>query len=440
MYRKLSGILFPVACLALVISLQWGTTKQGQLGKMKIEAENQYQRSFHDFVYQVGQLDDLLGKSEAIDGKSMLFQRSNAVQLARLSSEAQNAYHQLPVSLLPDTNADDFFTAVYQFAHQLATAEGTQRTWTTADQRKLHDLHQAAATFTKRMQHLQQVAIRSRLKWTDAEIAYAQDGKIRTANTLYDGFHQLNTALIATRSAIAGPHVLNQIATSFSGPRWTQAQIKKRAQDLLGTGESLSNIRIQTLSNKSTYPRYMIHARSEDGSKISASFTQQGGHLLWFKRTRVVGKQKLQEGEVVDSVVDQLAEMGFKSVTLLTQDRYDGVLTLQFASRNGDVTLYPHRFVVQAGLDRGDLLGIQVSNTYYNSTLERTWKPKLSVNQAKSHVVRGFVVQKIDKATMLNQQGEEVLAYVFSGQKNQHQFTVYVDANTGQELHIDTEM
>lgn len=440
MFRKLSAILFPVACLGLVFSLQWGTTKHNQMSKMKIEAENQYQRAFHDFVYQVGQLDDLLGKSEAIDGKSMLFQRSNAVQLARLSSEAQNAYHQLPVSLLPETNADDFFTAVYQFAHQLATSEGTKRKWNPTDQQKLKALHQTAATIATRMQQLQQVAIKSRLQWTDAESAFAQDGKVRTANRLYDGFHQLNTALVPTRNSFTGPRVLGQPTGIAEGAKWTKAQIMTRAKAMLGSSEDIHHIRIQTLTNQVTFPRYTIHASADDGSKLTASYAQQGGRLLWFRRDRVVGKQVFTKEEAIEAAIDQLEDMSFSSLVPITHDRYDGILTLLLAVKKGDVIHYPHRIAVQVGLDRGDIMGIQVDAAYYTHARDVLPTPKLTVAEAKTHLASGFVVYQVSKVTLLNKQGVEVLGYAFKGQKNKHRYTVFLDANTGEELHIDTEM
>jgi spore germination protein len=440
MYRKMSGILLPVACLALVLSLYWGTTKQSQMGKMKIEAENQYQRSFHDFVYQVNQLDDLLEKSEAVDGKSMLFQRSNAIQLVRCSSEAQNAYHQLPVSLMPDTNADDFFSAIYQFAHQLATAEGTQRSWQPADQQKLQALHQAAATMATRMQKLQQIVLVSQLKWTDAESAFAHDGKVQVSNSLYDGFHQLNTALVATRSAISGPRVFAHPSTPLQGPVWTIAQIRERAKHMLGPDEIIRNIRIQTLSKNATIPRYTVHATTADGSKLIASYAQQGGRLLWLKRDRKIGKATLTVDEGIDAALEQLAGMGFRSLVPIAKDRYDGIVTLQLAVEKGEIVHYPHRIAVQVGLDRGDIIGVQVNDNYYASDKDISLKAELTIAAAKTHLANGFVVTQVSKVTLLDEKGDEVLAYAFAGNKNQHHYTVFLDANTGQELHVDKEM
>jgi spore germination protein len=440
MYRKWTAILFPVSCLALLFSLQWGTTKQSQMGKMKIEAENQYQRAFHDFVYQVGRIDDLLGKSEAIDGKSMVFQRSNAVQLVRLTSEAQNNLHQLPVSLMPDTNADDFFTAVYQFAHQMATADRADRKWQPSDQKHLQTLHSAAAAINQRMQHLQQVVLTSHLKWTDAETAFAHDGKIRTANRLYDGFHQLNTALVPTRASFTGPRVLAHQTSSLRGPIWTKAHMKQHAKSMLGPDETVQNIHIQTLAHPTTLPRYTIHATTEDGSRVTAIYAQQGGHLLWLRRERVVGKEAFTEDDAVEAARDQLAGMGFSGLVPLAQDRYDGTLTLLFAVKKGDVVHYPHRLTVQVGLDRGDVLGVQVSDNYYADDKDIVLKSKLSEMQAKSHLSPGFSVTRTTKVTLLNEDGVEVLGYAFEGQKNQHRYTIILDANTGQELHVDTEM
>lgn len=440
MYRKWSAILFPVACLALVFSLQWGTNKQHQMGKMKVEAENQYQRSFHDFVYQVGKLDDLLGRSEAIDGKSMLFQRSNAVQLARLSSEAQNNYHQLPVSLLPDTHADDFFTAVYQFAHQLATSEASNRSWTADNQQTLHKLHLASAAIAKRMHHLQQVAIASHLKWTDAESAYAQDGKIRTANTLYANFHQLNTILGASRTGISGPQLMGQQATPFIGPTKTKQQIRQIALTTLNFGSPLQNIRMQTSPKSAPFARYTLQAKTKDGVPVSASFSKQGGHLLWMKQERVVGKAAFSEQEAVDAAVEQLNDLGFASLIPISEDRYDGVVTVLLALKKGDVIHYPHRVVVQVGLDQGDLLGVQVSQSYYAAVKDIPLNAKLTVQQAKLHLAPGFNIRQVSKVTLLNEQGKEVLGYAFYGQKNKHNYTVFLDANTGEELHIDTQM
>ncbi|WP_338130385.1 hypothetical protein [Cohnella ginsengisoli] len=115
MYKRLSAVMFPLCALLFAGAVFWGYQEHQEKNAVLIKAENQYQRAFHDLTNHMGSLQDQLGKTLAVNSASYRMQRKGLVNVWRLTSQAQNEVNQLPLTLLPFNQAENFFDPHLRF-------------------------------------------------------------------------------------------------------------------------------------------------------------------------------------------------------------------------------------------------------------------------------------------------------------------------------------
>lgn len=83
-----------------------------------INAENNYQRAFHDLTYQMDLLHDKIGSTLAMNSS-----RSLSPALAdvwRITSDARGQVGQLPLTLLPFNKTEQFLSNIGDFSYKTA--------------------------------------------------------------------------------------------------------------------------------------------------------------------------------------------------------------------------------------------------------------------------------------------------------------------------------
>src|SRR5699024_8786278 len=84
----------------------WGYQENQEKNAVHIQAQNTYQRSFHELSYHMDMLHDKIGTSLAMDSRDSL--SPQLVEIWRLSSQALSNVGQLPLSLVPFDKTEEF--------------------------------------------------------------------------------------------------------------------------------------------------------------------------------------------------------------------------------------------------------------------------------------------------------------------------------------------
>src|SRR5690348_9538000 len=92
-------VIIGVLALALTGTAFWGYNERQEKNDIKIQAENNYQRSFHELTYRIDTLHDKIGATLAMNSRDSL--SPQLAEIWRLSSEAHTDVGQLPLALLP---------------------------------------------------------------------------------------------------------------------------------------------------------------------------------------------------------------------------------------------------------------------------------------------------------------------------------------------------
>jgi len=113
-----------------------------------------------------------------------------------------------------------------------------------------------------------------------------------------------------------------------------------------------------------------------------------------------------------------------------------GIVTINYAYFQNNVTVYPDLIKLKVALDNGEILGIETTG-YLNSHTDRVLKsPKVSIEEAKENLNQNIEIQSEGLAIIPTEWKTELLCWEFKGKIDDTDFLVYINAETGREEDI----
>src|SRR5690625_4782443 len=110
-----------VLVLGLFATSLWGYQEHREKNEILIQAENTYQRAFHELTYHLDLLHEQIGVALAVSSKERL--SPQLVEIWRLTSEALANVGQLPLTLLPFNKTESFLSDIGEFTYSTAVRD-----------------------------------------------------------------------------------------------------------------------------------------------------------------------------------------------------------------------------------------------------------------------------------------------------------------------------
>ena len=439
MYKRLSAILFPVATVLLIGALVWGYQENKEKNAILINAENQYQRAFHDLSYHMDRLHAELGNTLAVSSTSQGMHRKGLMNVWRITSEAQNEINQLPLGLLPFNKTEEFLSRISNFAYKTGVRDLTKEPLSENEVKTLKTLYANSGEITKDLQSVQNKVIASGLRWMDVETALVSNNT--QDNSIIDGFRTVDKKVEAYPELDWGPSVSSiydrRSVKQLAGMPVSAEDVKRKA---LKFSDSDGNARVRVTQNgKGTdWSSYTVHVNQNRGHKISMDFTEKGGQLIAYTKERNVGAKKVSVQDAIDKAQDFLARKGYTDMTAVSADQYDNMANFSFVREEDGVLIYPEKITVRSAMDNGEVLGFQASDFVYEHQIKREIpQPKLKLAQAKKTLNPEYKILYNRKALIKHDRNEDVLCYEFGGRINGSQYRIYINADTGLEETVE---
>jgi spore germination protein len=441
MYKRLSAIMFPLTALLLVGALVWGYQENQEKNSILIKAENQYQRAFHDLSFHVERLHGELGNTLAVNSSSNGMHRKGLVNVWRLTSEAQNEINQLPLTLLPFSETEEFLSKIANFSYKAAVRDFTKKPLTEAELGNLKALYKNSGEISKDLQDVQQKVIGNKLRWMDVESALATEDKAED-NTIIDGFKTVDKRVAAYPELDWGPSVASiydkRSVKKLGGKPVTAEEIKAKAVEFADIGGN-EKVDVRENGKGTEWASFTAMVSSPDHQQpISMDFTREGGLLISYNDNREVGPAKVSMKQAVAKAGEFLKQKGYPGMTAVSADRYDNLGNLTFVSSQNGVLIYPEKMTVRVALDTGDPTGFQASDFVKEHQEKREIpKPGLSLAEARKHLNPEFKELYHRLAWIENEDAVELLTYEFGGKINGSQYRIYLNAADGNEEAVE---
>jgi spore germination protein len=434
------GILIAVLSVGVAGTALWGYQEHREKNAVLINAENSYQRAFHDLTYQVDLLHDKIGTTLAMNSRQSL--SPTLAEVWRITSEAHSDVGQLPLTLLPFNKTEEFLAKIGDFSYQTAVRDLDKEPLNDEEYATLKSLYGQAAEIQDELRNVQHMAMKNNLRWMDVELALAS-GKEPADNTIIDGFRTVENTVEGYNEVDLGPAFVNlkvkdNTFNELEGENISKEEAIKKAKNYMDLGKD-TEIKVTESGKGSDYVFYSISMENKKTGQLSnMDITKKGGHPIWFVLSRDVKEQKISLNEASKKATQFLLDNKFKDIELIESTQYDNIGVFTIIKSLDGVRIYPKSVKVKVALDNGQILGFS-NDDYLKAVRSDTEiaKPTITLDEARAKINPQVKVMEDRLAVIMNDLGKAVLCYEFMGTLDQDTYRVFINADSGMEEDVE---
>lgn len=183
--RILAVAAVAVLTIGVVGTGYWGYQEHQDKNSILIKAENTYQRAFHDLNNNIGNLEDELGKSIAMNSRRML--APCMANIWRLTYSAQSNIGQLPLMMSSFSKTESFLANIANFTFDIGMRDLENEPLSDQEWNQLKSLHGESKKIQGELRKVQTKVLNQNLRWMDVEMAIASEDADMD-KTIVDGF------------------------------------------------------------------------------------------------------------------------------------------------------------------------------------------------------------------------------------------------------------
>ncbi|WP_210365543.1 germination protein YpeB [Bacillus sp. REN3] len=433
------GILIAVLVIGIAGTAYWGYQEHREKTAVLINAENNYQRAFHDLTYQIDLLNDKIGTSLAMNSRKSL--SPQLAEVWKITSQAHNDVGQLPLTLLPFNKTEEFLANIGNFTYKTAIRDLDKEPLTDKEYATLKSLYKQSGEIQQDLRQVQHMVLKNNLRWMDVELALATE-KGKTDNTIIDGFKTVEKTVEGYSETEFGPAQINLQKRDENFKKLTgrkispeeAVKIAKKYAPLRGTAE----VKVTENGKGSDFGFYSVSILDKQAKQeASMDITKKGGYPIWFILARDVNKQAISLNEASNKAIAFLKENDFRDLSLFESSQYDNIGVFTFIGNQDGVRIFPDAIKMKVALDNGKVIGFSAED-YLKSHKSRVIpKPSITAEEARAKINPKLKIMDESKAVILNDLNAEVLCYEFLGVLGDDTFRVFINAEDGTEEKVE---
>ena len=435
----LRGIFIAILSIGVAGTAYWGYQEHKEKNAILLNAENNYQRAFHDLAYQIDLLHDEIGATLAMNSRQSL--SPALAEVWRITSEAHNDVGQLPLALLPFNKTEEFLANIGEFSYRTAIRDLGKEPLTEQEYKTLQSLYSNAADIQEELRKVQSLVIKNNLRWMDVELALATEEK-QMDNTIIDGFKTVEKNVEAYSEADFGPTFtsMEQKDKDFKyleGKMINEQEAEEIAKKFLGIKEPVE-ISVTSGGDGSDYGFYSLTINDKE-NKLEANMdlTKKGGYPVWFIQNRDVKEQNISLNEASTKAAKFLKEHKFEHQELFETAQYDNVGVFTFVANENGVRIYPEAIKMKVALDEGGIIGFSARDFLMSHFKRKIPEPVISVEEAREKINPNVTIMEEREAIIVNDLNEEVLCYEFLGTINNDTYRIFINTENGYEEKVE---
>jgi len=430
------NILIGVLTVLVIGTGVWAYQEHQEKNAILINAENNYQRAFHDLTYNIDLLHDKIGTTLAMNSRTSL--SPELAEVWRLTSVAHSQVGQLPLTLIPFNKTEEFLSKIGDFSYKTAIRDLEKEPLTEDEYNLLQSLYEQSAEIQNELREVQYLALKNNLRWMDVELALAS-GKESADNTIIDGFKTVEKTVEGYSETDTG--------TIFTSMEKKEANYNDLPGEEISKEEALNiakkytkvtssnKTKVESNGKGSDYEFYSVSILHDDG-EVNMDITKKGGYPIWLINDREVKGANISLNEASIKASQFLKERNFKNMELFESAQYDHIGVFTFVTNLNHVRIYPEAIKIKVALDDGSIIGFTAEEYLGTKKIREIPKPKITEEEARKNINSKVKVMESRLAVINNRSKEEVLTYEFLGVLNNDTYRIYINAETGNEEQV----
>ncbi|MFD1850505.1 germination protein YpeB [Oceanobacillus bengalensis] len=430
-------ILIALLSVGVAGTAFWGYQEHQEKNAILVQAENTYQRSFHELTYHMDLLHDEIGTALAMNSDHRL--SPQMVEIWRLTSEAQSNVGQLPLGLLPFNKTEEFLSNIGDFTYRTAVRNLDDDPLTDEETKTLKQLYEQSADIENELRKVQHLALENNLRWMDVQLALANEDE-QVDNTIIDGLKTVEKTVEGFKetnvdSSVIGTSAKQHQYQFLNGKKISEQEALEISKDIFGIRDT-ADITIAQTGEGADVPLYSA-SYDANGKHGYIDLSQQGGKPLSMLINRDVGEKELSLNDGLKKAETYMKELGFEDMELFQSGQYGNTGAYTFLYNQDGVRVYSDEIEVKVALDNGEVLGLTALNYYMNHKERELPEPTVSSEEAKEVVNPNVKIQEEYLAVIDNDLGEEILVHEFLGVYGDDTYRIFINATSGIEEKVE---
>ena len=436
--RLKKGHMLSVICVLGIIVIGLGVILYNQQREYRQASENSYNMAFYELVGYVQNVETYLAKS--LISKTPEHGAETLTNVWREANLAQSYLSRLPIESQELENTEKFLNQVSDYSYSLSRKNIYNESLSQDDLNNLKDLHNYSQELENTLNQLSEDLNSGRFKWDEltdkGTIAFAQQVdniSKESFSNLEENFHEYSGLIY---DGAFSEHLTNQEKRGLTGEDVSEEQAKARIEEVIGN-DNIKEITNLGLSENATIPVYDFSVTKNNDETISMSIARKGAHIVYMNANRDVTAEAISQENANKIGKDYLATLGIPNMKETYYLKQEGIVTINYASVQNDVVMYPDLIKVKVALDNGEIMGLETSGYLNNHVADRDLsKVAITKEEAKKNLNQDLQIESEGLAVIPTEWQSEILCYEFKGKVEEQEFLVYINAESGREEDI----
>lgn len=437
MKQKQRYFLLAAVIAIVLLGLIWGgwflQQEQARGRQLGYAAENQYQRNFWELSSSVETLNTQLAQLLVTTS-----QEQTLLGLSGLWREVYSAINYLgglPVAMHELENTDLLLSDVAEYSYYLLRKNVLQQQpLSEKDWQQLEDFYRRSKVVREELALLETRILSEDLRLSDLHQADEENAILATFRSIENQIHAFPELELdeGVRKIEPEPRVI-------AGEQITSVEAVTQADSFLNAlGLTHDSGTVEFVSDKGKLPIYGIgyYGDAEDEA-IYVEVSQKGGQILQFYQYRPIADAQYTQEDAWEQAQKLLRDLGFPTMALVESTVYDRIADLTIVPKIDGIYIYSDMIKMQIALDDNSLLNYD-QTSYATRHYERQLpNPILSKENILQDMNPNFQVEDIHMALITDEYSvNELLTYEVIGTVVDEQFSIFVNAMTGEEIRI----
>ncbi|WEG18325.1 germination protein YpeB [Alkalihalophilus pseudofirmus] len=437
------NIIIGLLAVAVIALGYWGFQEQEQKQVLSINAENNYQRAFHDLTFHLDQIEDELGATLAMNTRRQL--TPALAEVWRITSLAQAELGQLPLNSLQLGKTEEFLYKIGKFSYQTSIRDLDKEPLTDKEYETLNKLYDYSHEIREEMRESQAYVLKNGQRWLDIDKELqAATTEEPSRNLVVNNFEIMNKNVegyseVEWGAGLTSIEDLNgELKRALSGKKKVS---KEEAQDIarkyLDLGDRAA-VHVADTGKGLEYPAYSLVIDDPDHeTNYYMDMSVEGGHPIWFLQERQISDQNISLNDASNKAQRFLNENGMENMQLIDSKQYDSIGMFEFVYLDNNVRVYTDAVMTEVALDDGSIISYEAKDYLINHKERDIKEPKLTLEEAETSVNPNVSVMEDHLAIIENDLGDEVLCYEFIGTIKDDTYRIFINADDGEEEKVD---
>lgn len=419
-YLNVKLLIGALTALCLMLAaLCWRQNERAEAAALQLNALR-----YKSFYETLDLMDNLQLNLEKLNITSSRVQEQALLSdIARQADTAQESLSSLPVSQQNLNGALKFVNQLSDYSRVLSKGISSGRPLSQDDQFNLLNLAQRCQKLGDALREIEPRLLSGALNFQDLSEPslnrdWEKEESVDYPTLIYDG--PFSDGLD------------NRSFLGLSGAPISADQAAEIARALLNDRQVLGLSPVESMDLP--VESYDLDVETREGT-FSVGLTRTGGKLLYLLPNFSVNEERLSVEQCIESGLNFLKNHGFGEMQPSYHQKLQGILTVNFASVQQGVLLYPDLVKLQISMADGSVIGLEAANYWRNHVHRTALTPELSLSQAQESISDRLEVRS-SRLCVIPLETGEALCYELEAQLDDAQYLMYIDARDGSERRL----